>query len=318
MIRAGRTGAAVASVVGVLALVWAATRGGAQDDYLDADLRRAVEQLEIDAAKPAAEPTEAGERLRTLWRWMNAYALAGGAVPIDFPQQYVVEMLGVRTVSGRPEDVRVAAMKDQARAFLSEIDNVKVPDLDDPPGIVRSATEFVDRYVRELAVNERQPNALGSLELRPPAEPLRAGELTRMVQTWTVGELSMRPGGGLVLSGGASSGRGIQLQTSDPKGEGYVSVTTSSPQARLLPAAPWAEWRSYITRSVVAFRLESAALDRGDVVTITYGDTSGGGPGLRLPRYSNDRLIFAVNLDFEGGGEAWTPQMAVGRGRRRR
>ena len=75
-------------------------------DYLDAELRRAVERLKVEAAKPAAGPTEAGERLRTLWRWMNAYALAGGAVPIDFPQQYLVEMLGVRTLSGRPEDAR--------------------------------------------------------------------------------------------------------------------------------------------------------------------------------------------------------------------
>ena len=166
-------------------------------------------------------------------------------------------------------------MKDQTRAFLSEVDNVKVPDLDDPAGIVRSALDFVDRYVRELAANDRRPNALGSLELRPPAEPLRAGELTRIVQTWTVGDLPMRPGGGLVLTSAAPpAAAAFRLQATDPKGEGYVTVTTSRAGSKLVPAEPWAEWRTFITRSVVAFRLEGAALERGDTVTITYGDSA--------------------------------------------
>ena len=78
-----------------------------------------------------------------------------GAVPIDFPQEYLVEILGVRTLSGRPEDARVAAMKDQTRAFLAEVNNVKVPNIDDPAEH-RSLglAVFVDRYVRELAANE--------------------------------------------------------------------------------------------------------------------------------------------------------------------
>ena len=211
------------AALGVAVALWLGlpTIGGsAQDDYLDAELRRAVERLKTEASRPAADFDQARERLQTLWRWMNAYALAGGAVPIDFPQEYLVEILGIRTLSGRPEDARVAVMKDQTRAFLSEVDNVKVPNLDDPAGIVRSASDFVDRYVRELAANEGRPNALGSIELEPPAEPLRAGELTRIVQTWTAGDLPMRPGGGLVLTGGATSGRGVQIQATDPKGEG--------------------------------------------------------------------------------------------------
>jgi hypothetical protein len=295
-------------VAAALWLGWPAVDSGAQDDYLDAELRRAVERLKTEAPRPAADFDQARARLQTLWRWMNAYALAGGAVPIDFPQEYLVEILGTRTLSGRPEDARVAVMKDETRAFLSEVDNVKVPNIDDPVGIVRSASDFVDRYVRELAANEGRANALGSIELEPPAQPLRAGELTRIVQTWTVGDLPMQPGGGLVLTGGATSGRGIRIQSSDPKGEGWVTVTTSKSGAKLVPAAPWAEWRTFITRSVLAFRLEGAPLERGDTVTITYGDGAGGSPGLRVPRYSNDRLVLAVRLDLEGRGEAWTPK----------
>jgi Protein of unknown function (DUF3604) len=285
-----------------------AGRGGAQGDYLDPELRRAVERLKVDAARPAANAAEAGDRMRVLWRWANAHALAGGALPIDLPQKYVVEMLGVRSVSGRPEDARVAAKKTETKAFLSEVEGVVFPDFEDPAAVASSASAFVQRYVRELAANDGHPNALGSLRLTPPAEPLRAGALTRVVQTWTVGDLPMRPGGGLVLTGAITSGRGITLQTGDAKAEGYVTAISSRAGARLVPSQPWAEWRTFITRTVVAFRLEGAPLEPGDTVTIAYGDPSGGSPGLRVHRYSNDRLIFPVHLDFEGRGEVWTPK----------
>jgi hypothetical protein len=295
----------------LVAIVWlamAVRRGGAQEDYLDAELRRAVERLKVESPRVSSNPTDAGERLRLLWRWMNAYALTGGAVPVDFPQQYLVEILGVRMISNRPEDQRISIMRDQVRAFLSEVDNVEVPDFDDRDGIVRSASEFVDRYVRELSASDRRPNALGSIELQAPVEPLRAGTLRQIVQIWTVGELTMRPGGGLILSSGGTSGRGVQLQAEASEREGYVTVVTTRPGARLTAVEPWADWRTYITRGVLAFRLEGAALERGDRVTITYGDTSAGSPGLRLPRYSNDRLILAMTIDFEGRGEGWTPK----------
>jgi hypothetical protein len=89
-------------------------------------------------------------------------------------------------------------------------------------------------------------------------------------------------------------------------GSGVPSVA-SRPGARLVPAEPWAEWRSFITRGVLAYRLEGSALERGDVVTITYGDGAGGSPGLRIHHYSSDRLLLSVRFDFEGRGEAWTP-----------
>src|SRR5262245_6979670 len=123
MIRKTRVAAIAVALVVATALWLSATarRGAAQVDYLDSELRAAVEQLKVDASRPATDTSQARERLRLLWRWMNAYALAGGAVPVDFPQQYLVEILGVRATSGRPEDVLIAAKKADSEAFLAEV-----------------------------------------------------------------------------------------------------------------------------------------------------------------------------------------------------
>ncbi len=167
---------------------------------------------------PVTDAGQASERLRLLWRWMNAYALAGGAVPVDFPQQYVVEMLGVRAVSGKPEDAVIAAKKADTQAFLSEVDNIKVADLDDPSAVLQSVSRF-RRSLCSGAVRERWTRQGAG-----PDHDRGAGRTAACRRADATGRdldgrrLPMQPGGGLVLMGAGGSGRGIAVADDRPRG----------------------------------------------------------------------------------------------------
>ena len=68
----------------VLAGLFAAVAyAAAAQDYLDPDLRARVEALKADVASTPSSRANAGERARTLWRWINAYALSGRYVPVN-------------------------------------------------------------------------------------------------------------------------------------------------------------------------------------------------------------------------------------------
>ena len=54
------------------------------------------------------------------------------------------------------------------------------------------------------------------------------------------------------------------------------------------------------------FRLDAGRLDPGEKVTITYGDTSGGGSGLRMPTTSGARMPLPLYVDLDESGE-WRP-----------
>ena len=229
------------------------------------------EQLEAETAQPAASPAALLERVGVLWELSNALALEGAAIPVDYPAL-------------------------ARRTFLALTKGGDQPD----PEVLESARVFLDRYTRELAVKARNPNATGTLTLSP-AGPFRVGELVTLQQTYTVGDLPMSPGGGIILA----ANRG--LQADDPTAENHVTVTTSNPQAALQLAEPWGDWQSFITPSTLSWQLGGTSLEPGDTITITYGSTLGGGGGARLQRWSNDRVIFPVNVDLEGKGESWTP-----------
>ena len=78
---------------------------------------------------------------------------------------------------------------------------------------------------------------------------------------------------------------------------------------KFVPSEPWGtDWGVFPVRPVAAFRLEGAALTTGDTITVTYGDTSAGSPGLRIQPISNSRVILPLYLDLEGTGDNLSPR----------
>ncbi len=242
-------------------------------DYLSADLRARVERLKREAPESTRDIGVLTERLATLWEWANAYSLTGGPVPGEFPQLTANANRGLRRLAPGGPQTPVARI-----------------------------SEFVARYAHEFRIKDERPGALGQLALAPGG-PFRAGELVTLRETYTVGEMPMVEGGGLVLG----LGRFGALQARNPAGAGYVSVSSSNPEAVFTLSEPWGDWSNFLTRRVAAFRLQGASLREGDTVTVTLGDTAGGGPGFKLQTWSNDRVTFPTWVDLEGRGWLLTP-----------
>ena len=168
-------------------------------DYLNIELRQQVEELKASAA---AEPTTAANaeaRARVVWQWLNAAALAGQHAPPDLP--LVCGMLlsrgAVDTFHAGPHSL-------------------------------------FDRYVRELTLRDEQPGAIGTLSTATTG-PFVIQSYQTIDQTYTVGEMSMRPGGSINLTWQAHSDI-APLQNADPAAESRVTVACSNPRARFVPA----------------------------------------------------------------------------------
>ena len=96
------------------------------------------------------------------------------------------------------------------------------------------------------------------------------------------------------------------FQTDDPAGEDYVTVATSDADAVFeaeIIMARGAHGGFRAPEPAVAFRVAEGAVDPGETVTVTYGDTSGGGPGLRITTVSGEHVPMPLYVDIDGSGD---------------
>ena len=248
----------------------------AGEDYLEPDTRERVEALKIAAQGEATSVDSAFERADVLWEWANAYSLSGGHLPVMLP--------------GGVYAVRSAAAVDQA------------------PSAANLAA--IDSYIAELTLKDEDPEAVGTVAFAA-AEPLVAGTLATVEQVFTVGSVPMQPGGRIALGVQLITALFYQLQIDDPGAENYVTIRSSDPDARfektrvLIPGVHGA-WRS--TDANPAFELKGTTLQPGATVTVTYGDTSGGGPGLTVQFSSTEEMLFPLYIDLDGSGLNLSPR----------
>ncbi len=259
----------------ILALAAQNNEAGDTSDYLSPELRRRVEVLKDEARQATTDVAVLTERLDTLWEWANAYSLTDGPFPDGFPQLTANATRALRGLRGPAQ--------------------VPIPNI----------SEFIRRYTREFQIKDEIPGATGSLTLTPPG-PFHAGDVVTLTQIYTVGAMPMAEGGGILIRG---VGRRAAVQTDDPTQRNYVTVSSSNPAAKFTRTRPWAQWLSFQLRGgIVPLRLSGTSLKEGETVTITYGNTSGGGPGLRLQESSNDQVIPQFFVDLEGKGDLLTPK----------
>jgi hypothetical protein len=256
-------------------------------EYLSADLRREVEALKRDVTREPTTPATLGARTDVLWRWLNAYALTGGPVPVNLPQEVTVIRWGLADQRG-PEETIVEGM-----GFFT----------------LKRLSSIVDGYVRELTLKDETPGALGELTIDPPGA-LPAGSRATLRITYTVGSLPMQPGGALLIGTQYMGDQGRE-QLADHAGDDYVSIASSNPEARFDPIeVPLAGLHGgfVVERPTPAYRLIGPALQPGDTVTLTYGDRSKGSRGLKVQTFTTDALVFAVYVDLDGKGRFFTPR----------
>lgn len=253
--------------VTALALVLALGASAAAGDALPAPLRAQVEALKSAVAETPTTTATVTARAQTLADWVNAHALAG--------------------LPGSPWAARV-------RRF------VVVP----PMGAAAvAASAQLDAWVREYQLRDEQPEALGQLSAN--TGPFVAGSLATITQTWTAGALGMATGGGVWVARHFNTLYGT-FQTDDPTAEGYVTISTSDEDARfkvesIMASGPHGGFRA--PEPALAFRLVSGHVDAGETVTVTYGDASGGGAGLRITTVSGEHVPLPFYVDIDGTGD---------------
>ncbi|UCE30572.1 MAG: hypothetical protein JSW68_10970, partial [Burkholderiales bacterium] len=85
------------------------------------------------------------------------------------------------------------------------------------------------------------------------------------------------------------------LQTTHPQGHGYVTARTSGPGRVALVFDKTGHQRPYF-QSLTA-RLHGGFLREGDTITIVFGDTSRGSPGMKLQTFCESAFEFKLLAD---------------------
>jgi hypothetical protein len=261
---------AVSLVIGAL-IFGAGPNASAANDYLSPDLRKQVEQLKKDVA---ANPTTGATllaRTAILWNWGNAFSLTGRPYEPNLP--------------GFVRNVRESVI-------LKE-------DPDTAPYNNETQASYLDKAVYALSLVDENPAILGTTRINSRG-PYIGATMQTIIVTHRLGA-GVKTGGG-ILVGEHPMPDLMRLQTADPAKQNYVTVKSSNPGVAF-EAEPYKLGGVYGRMPWGApnlFKVTRGALKKGDVITITYGDTSGGGPGLQMPTYSNDRIPFQLFVDFDG------------------
>ena len=148
-------------------------------------------------------------------------------------------------------------------------------------------------YVDTTASPAADPGLLGSVTLTP-ATPVEARAHTTLTLRYTVGQHGLDDRGAFkILMRFPMDGGAWQL--TDPSVANFVSVTSTGDCTfqgvfeSFGDARPWFK--------VLRVRVVGGCLRRGEVVTVTLGDTSGGGPGLRMQTFCEDALELRFLVD---------------------
>ena len=241
-----------------LALLAAVAALTAQADYLSPDLRSRVDQLKASLDTKPTNERNAPARARLMWEWINAHAMNGGYVPVNSTQVVATVLAAAGNTSHGP----------------------------------------LDATIRELAFIDSNPSGLGTLSAT--IGPFEAGAYATVAQTFTVGSEAIQTGGSIMLARHFMTNYGV-WQTADPTAPNYVSIRTSANKVSFIATTTplrgmHGGFRNF--RETITFKLASGTLNTGDSVTITWGDISGGSPGLMMSTVSSDRMPLPIYVSF--------------------
>jgi len=248
-------------------------------DYLSAQLREAVNRLKKEALQTPTGASNVVTRGRVLWDWLNAYSLTGGPIPVNATQQ-LGAVFAIEAAENEP------APRALTEAFYRQIDSL----------------------IYEFRIKDEMPGALPVLSLSSSGA-FPASSFQTITLAVEVGRLPFRTGATLLVAKQLFSDSG-PYQNTDPKAENYVSISAAKPGVRFAAITiPLAGMHGGFrgTAAMPAFRLEHGSLEAGDRVVLTYGDRTGGSPGLRMQSFASDHVLLPVYIDPEAKGIHLTP-----------
>jgi len=139
---------------------------------------------------------------------------------------------------------------------------------------------------------------LGTATLSPAA-PMIAGQIGTWRLTYTAGDFGLDDSGAILIARRAVSDWGLP-QMDRPGESGYTVATTDGDASLRI----WYEREYYIRpwRGCTVVRVCDGSLRPGERIVVTFGDTSGGGPGIRCQTFAERRHRFRVMEDPFGTG----------------
>ena len=154
--------------------------------------------------------------------------------------------------------------------------------------------------ITERNTDEGTAETWGSVAIAP-TDDVVVGTLSTWTITFTVGAYAMDVGGGLKIGTRRQADFGAP-QFDDPGAENFSSVTCSR-DGYEFEASFDTRGHKRPFNAVVVLRLKKGPLYPGDTISIVFGDTSGGSPGLRIQSFPESACDFAVFMDPLSSGE---------------
>ena len=172
-------------------------------------------------------------------------------------------------------------------------------------------TEFTDGPVPEQMMGEAWPSAqpgedpvLYGHAVLSPNDPVQVRSVQTFTLTYTVGRFGLDDTGAIRVVFRAMSDF-LRLQTTNPAAPSYVTARTSSGvplnvdyAAHGVTARP--RWKA------LTLRVTGGYLREGDQIIVTFGDTSGGSPGMVIQTFAEAGWEFRVLADVCATGH-FTP-----------
>jgi len=238
----------------------------AGEGKMTAKLEARIEALIQDfATNGPATANNASERALTLYDWGNAMKLEGLWVHPDLP--------ALTTITQQP--------------------NFKNTN----PHALREYLYGIDNFTREFTLRRAKPRAFGNISVKV-LKPAVVNDYHSVEMTYTVGTEPISPGGGVIVPNHMRFAD-FEYQTSDPEKPNYVTIRSSNGSVVFktgkFPAAGQYATNLHTAGSLrLAFLVVEGQLTEGDTVTVTFGDTTGGSPGLQTIHYSNSAMRYPV------------------------
>ena len=138
------------------------------------------------------------------------------------------------------------------------------------------------------------PQVYGSVELEPRGESV-VRRFAAFTLTYTAGRYGIDDSGAIRVSF-RMVGDGGRLQINDPAAPNYVTARTSCAAKLILDASPYGI-SARPRNKCLTVRVTGGYLEKGETITLVFGDTIQGSPGLKLQTLAESAFEFKVSVD---------------------
>jgi uncharacterized protein DUF3604 len=162
---------------------------------------------------------------------------------------------------------------------------------------------LVPNNYEKAAAAEGRKLGIGSAVLEGP-EKVEVLSHQTFTLVYTAGKVGVKPGGGIRI-GLRHLSQWSLPQTKDPEAESYLAVKTERDQ----PVEIVVDFRRryfhqyFAWHNMVEVVLPETGLAPGETLKITFGDTAGGSPGIRVQPFDESCFVFKIYVDAKGGGD---------------